>query len=216
MTHTLMVCFLVLLAMPAHAFRLLVYGDSHSQGIVEALVGPAGCPSCPTTMPDGMVPSTVTIVDEAVNAETSTQGLARVAAVVANGPYDAAVISYGTNDVLLAAFGFIPPAQGEPSYIVTNLLAIQAALVMGGSTHVYLAEPPGSLITTTNTAIARAGRAAIYDIGHRLRAVGETLSYTTLQDPVIFAGDNLHLKRIGYEMLAMRILTFLREKGLPV
>lgn len=209
---------MLLLASPVHAFRLLIVGDSHSKGVVEAMRGPAGCPTCPATMPDGMVPSTVTIVDEAVNAETSTQGLARVAAVVANGPYDAAVVSYGTNDVLLAAFGIIPPAQGQPSSIVANLQAIEAALVAGGtpSDRVFLAEPPGSLITTTNTTIARAGRAAIYDIGHRLRAVGETLSYTTLQDPVLFAGDNLHLKRPGYELLAMRILTFLRGQGLPV
>lgn len=203
--------------------RLLIMGDSHMGGLYNALAGPEVVPNMPPWFPSGLVAPTTEVVNAGFGGDTSQVGLdTRLATVVGNGPYDAAVVCYGTNDAL---WGIALGIPGIIENTVANVLAIAAGLqgVMLAPNRVFCAEPLGGYIIhdplpNVTVATARNVREHAFVVGRGLRAAGHPLSLYLPQDPAYYnlPADAIHCSPLGYEILARRTVDFLRAEGVEV
>ena len=201
--------------------KLLVMGDSNSGGLYNALTGLQ--PPGQAGHPEGLLMSGWTVINEARGGESSVSGVSRITDVVANGPYDAALVCYGAVDFLNEILNTPPGANGMIA--IPNMHAIFNALVAGGTPagRIYLAEGVGCLLkidpAIPQTLIdSRRFRAGYFALGHCLRTtLGQKLSYSMPQDDRYWnTYDCIHLTSLGYEVLAHRVINYLRADGLNI
>lgn len=198
--------------------RLLIMGDSHMGGLYNALVGPEVVTTMPPSFPSGVIAAGTEVVNRSQGGETATAALTRVASVVADGPYDAAIVCYGTNDALHEVIFGVPDLMANTVANVLTLVAELETVTPAGK--VFAAEPVGGRIITADVpplvtvAKARDVRKHAYTVGHGLRAAGHALSLSLPQEPQFFGEtDYIHCSPLGYEVLARRVVDFLREQG---
>lgn len=188
--------------------KLLVMGDSNSGGLVNALVG--------VGFPIGLVQAGCTVVNETHGGESSAEGLARMAPVIAQGPFSAAIICYGTVDVMVQILAG-GDAAGASAMAVFNMQQIESQLKLNGTPKVFLAEPVGcSLVTEApDWTLEKMTllRRRMFEIGHCLRGFAHQLSYSQLQGSDVWLPDGIHMQPRAYEALAHRVMAFLRAQG---